>query len=140
MSTLVKVLKPANLQGEDGVQNMHARVALRYVIASVACALFALVYAQFSHGVQSPFMMFAFAIPLLGGALPALGMHAAKARPAPRVARQAWALSLASLSVASFLRGVFEIAGTNSPYLAVYVMAASVLAIIAVVSLARSRA
>ena len=39
-----------------------------YAIAAVGCVVFALVYAQFSHGVHSPFMTFMFAIPLLGGA------------------------------------------------------------------------
>ena len=34
-----------------------------YAIASIGCAVFALIYAQFSHGVHSPFMTFMFAIP-----------------------------------------------------------------------------
>ena len=139
LSTLDKVLQPANMQGEAvGARSMHARAAFRYLIAAAACILFAFVYAQFSHGVHSPFMTLMFAIPLVGGAVPALGMHVVRARPVPRFARQAWALSLASLSITSCLRGIFEIAGTGSSYLVVYLMAAGVLAVIAVVSLARS--
>ena len=77
----------------------HLKAARRYLIAAAGCALFALIYAQFSHGVHSPFMTFMFAIPLVGGALPALGFHLAQAQPAPRLARQAGALAIACLTV-----------------------------------------
>lgn len=98
----------------------HLTAAKRYVVATVGCALFALIYAQFSHGVYSPFMTFMFAIPLIGGMLPAFCMTLAGARALPRTTRQAWGLALASLTVASCLRGVFDIAGTASPFLLVY--------------------
>jgi hypothetical protein len=49
-------------EGARGGQ--HAKTALRYLVAAMACALFALIYAQFSHGVHSPSMTFMFAIPL----------------------------------------------------------------------------
>ena len=116
----------------------HLRIAAHYLIAGAGCALFAFIYAQFSHGVYSPFMTYLFAIPLLGGALVALGLHAFKARPLPRTCRQAWALMLASLCLASCLRGIFEIAGTSSPLLIVYLAAAVVFAAIALVALVRN--
>ena len=101
--------------------------------AALGCAAFAIIYAQFSHGVYSPFMTFMFAIPLVAGALVALVMHVAHVRPMPRASRQAWALAIASLTVASCLRGVFEIAGTDSPYLVVYLAAALAFAVVAIV-------
>lgn len=115
----------------------HGRIALRYALTAAGCALFALVYAQFSHGVYSPFMTFMFAIPLAGGALPALGLRLAKIRFAPRATRQAWALAIASLTIGSCLRGIFDIAGTGSAYLAVYLVLGVVFAIAAVVGIFR---
>ena len=84
-------------------------------------------------------MTFMFAIPLIGGALPALVGHLAKAQPVPRLTRQAWALVIACLTVASCLRGIFEIAGTSSAFLWVYPPVALVFAFIAVVTLLRQR-
>ena len=117
----------------------HLRAAKRYAIAALGCALFAFIYAQFSHGVYSPFMTFMFAIPLMGGTAVALGLHFARVRELPRAARQAWALALASLTIASCLRGVFDIAGTASPLLVGYLAAAAVFAIVAAFFVIRSR-
>ena len=43
-----------------------------YVLAAVNVAVFSAIYEHFSFGVYSPFMIFAFAVPLLMGALPFL--------------------------------------------------------------------
>ena len=45
---------------------------MRYLAASVVIAAAAAVYGLFSHGVYSYFMTYAFAIPLLIGAMPHL--------------------------------------------------------------------
>ena len=111
----------------------YARIALRYAVAAAGCIAFNLVYAQFAHGVGSAFMTFMFAIPLIMGVLPALGMSMMAARPLPVATRQAWGLAVACLAVASCLHGIFDIAGTASPYLPVYLVAACVLIVAAVV-------
>jgi len=118
---------------------VHVIAARRYAIAALGCALFALVYAQFSHGVFSPFMTYMFAIPLLGGACVMLSLYLAKARPLPRASRQAWALALGALTAGSCLHGIFDIAGTASRYLIAYPIIASVLVIVALAALIRSR-
>ena len=120
-----------------GADNGAGKAARRYAIAAAGCALFAIIYAQFSHGVHSPFMTFMFAIPLIGGVLPALLCGFAKAQPLPRVTQQAWALAIASLTVASCLNGVFDIAGTASPLLVVYVLATVAFLVVAAVGLLR---
>ena len=122
-----------------GAASGYLKAARRYLVAAAGCALFAFVYAQFSHGVYSPFMTFMFAIPLVGGALASLAFHLAKARPAPVLAQQEWALALACLTVASCLRGVFEIAGTSSAFLWAYLPAAAACAAVAIAAFARSR-
>lgn len=115
------------------------KLVKHYVIAALGCAVFAIIYAQFSHGVYSPFMTFMFAIPLLGGAVIALGSHLAHTDP-PRASRQAWALAIAALTLASCLRGIFDIAGTASPLLPVYFVAAAVFAVIGFVNMAKQPA
>ena len=124
-------------EGARGGQ--HAKTALRYLVAAMACALFALIYAQFSHGVHSPFMTFMFAIPLLGGALPALVGHLGKMGETPTVTRQAWALALAALTVGSCLQGVFDIAGTDSAFIIAYPIAAVAFAAVAFAAAVRAR-
>ena len=111
----------------------HARIALRYAVAAAGCSAFNLVYAQFAHGVASPFMTFMFAIPLVMGVLPALGLHMAGTRRVSVAARQSWGLAVACLTIASCLRGIFDIAGTASPYLPVYVAAACIFVVAAAV-------
>lgn len=123
----------------NGGAPAHGKAAKRYGIAAAACALFALIYAQFSHGVYSPFMTFMFAIPLIGGFVPSVALALLKAKPLPRLSRQAWALTLASATVASCLRGIFDIAGTASPYLPIYLVAALLFAVIALVGIIHGR-
>lgn len=119
---------------ESGSRSLeHARAARRYLVASLACVAFAVIYAQFSHGVYSPFMSFMFAVPLIGGACLALALYAAKVRPAPRQTRQAWAISLAALTIGSCLVGIFQIAGTASPYVYAYPVIAAAFAVVAIV-------
>ena len=116
-----------------------ARIAGRYAIAAVGCIAFNALYAQFAHGVSSPFMTFMFAIPLVAGAVPALVLHLLKAHPVPVSTRQAWALAIAALTVASCLHGIFDIAGTASPWLPVYLVAAVGFAAADVIAALRSR-
>ena len=111
----------------------HLKVARRYGIASLVCLAFSLIYAQFSHEVFSPFMTWAFLIPLLAGCAPALVMAAFKAPAVAVQARAPWALAVATFTVASILRGIFEIAGTSSPLLIAYVGAGAALAVFALV-------
>lgn len=113
-------------------------IALRYGIAVVGCVCFNVVYARFAHGVSSPFMTFMFTIPLVAGVLPALVLGFARTRRAPRATRQAWALATASLTVASCLKGIFDIAGTASPWLLAYVVAAAAFAFTAIAAAVRA--
>lgn len=117
----------------------YVKAARRYGVAAAGCAAFALIYAQFSHGVHSPFMTFMFAVPLLAGAVFAAVLHAVGAPAAPRATRQAWALAVASLTVASCLRGVFDIAGTSSPLLVAYLVAAAAFALVAAVGARKAK-
>ena len=102
--------------GEDGFSSVSGA----YLAAALGCALFGAVYECFSHGVCSPFMVCAFAFPLLLGALPFfLLRRAGRPFPGPLAADLIHA-GVAALTIGSILRGVLDIYGTTSPLLALY--------------------
>ena len=125
------------------------REARWFMAAAAFCALFGGIYEIFSHQVYSLFMIFAFAIPLLPGALLYLAialMAKRKARNAEtayvedesadlrngfcfpgRIARNAWNSGLAALTVGCIFQGILEIYGTTNKMIAVYPVAAAVL-------------
>ena len=88
---------------------------MRYLAASIVIAAAAAVYGLFSHGVYSYFMTYAFAIPLLAGALPHL-LAALKS---------ACGQTCGSLYEKILLKGVLDIYGTTNRLLLVYPAAAA---------------
>ena len=93
---------------------------------TVFLALFGGVYEQFSHGVYSSFMIYAFAIPLVLGALPyALALY--RQRYPGRAFLGIWNAGIAVLSVGSVMRGVLDIYGTTNALIVVYPVAGCIL-------------
>jgi len=115
---------------------------------AVAAFAFALdkVYALFAHGMASPHMTWLFLYPLLGGcvifALLALLAPRAVARRFWPAARALYGCGLGTLMAGSLLQGIFEIAGTASPYTTVFFVVGALLAVGGVVAacLPRKRA
>lgn len=105
----------------DGQLRRNRRAAVTYLVAAVFCLVFSLIYAQYSHGVSSPFMTWLFLIPLLGGGATFAIATVAGRPPFGRVAFNAYNSGVATLTVASALAGIFEIAGTASGLLAGFV-------------------
>ncbi len=102
-----------------------------YVLAAVNVAVFSAIYEHFSFGVYSPFMIFAFAVPLLMGALPflLLGRALKKAgSTVPALVCKFWHAAVATLTVGFLFRGVLDIYGTSSPLASVYWIASAMLA------------
>ena len=99
-------------------QKSASRLVAVYAGVTLFCVLFSVVYEHFSHGVYSADMVFLFAYPVLGGLLPFTALLLAKRVPYPGDgARAAWHCGIAALTVRSCLSGVFEIYGTDSPFL-----------------------
>ena len=90
-----------------------------YLGGSLFCGLFAYVYSFFSHGVSSDFMTFSFVLPLIGalteGALLVLGV-----RTFSRLADNCFHAGIGTGTVGALLQGIFEIAGTDSPYIVTF--------------------
>lgn len=116
------------------------RLARNYLFATVFCALFGAVYEHFSFGVYSYFMLYAFAFPLLLGALPFLlaGLRD-KYIHLPGFSRALWHAGTATLTVGSLFRGVIEIYGTDSVLCIVYLAAGAVLLLSGAMSAVFSR-
>lgn len=83
--------------------------------ASMGVAVFAAVYEMFSHRVYSLFLILAFLIPLVGGALPySLLLRNRHGRKPGTLARCFYNSGLAALTAGSMFRGILEIYGTTS--------------------------
>ena len=103
------------------------KIAFVYLYTSLFCALFGWVYEQFSHGVWSMGMVYAFAIPLAGGTLPFAALALWGRRFPAEPARGCWHAGIAALTVGSLFSGVLEIYGTTNRLIAVYWVVGSLL-------------
>ena len=109
---------------------------LLYNLAGAAfLGVFGAIYEHFSHGVYSPFMVFAFAVPLLLGVLVYGVLLIAKKYPG-RAAVLLWNSGIAALSVGSVFKGVLDIYGTTNPLIVVYPVAGGILLLAAVAAAA----
>ncbi len=98
-----------------------AKIGFTYLLISVFCAFFGAVYEHFSHEVYSGYMIYAFAFPLVGGALPFLSMALFKCPTLPdRIAFHLYNAGIASVTVGSIMEGVLAIYGTTNDLLKIY--------------------
>ncbi len=110
--------------GEGREEYRPFRVLLAYLGASLFLLVFGSIYTYFGHGKSSPFMSFAFLVPLVMGTLPFLLFKIAGRRSWPdRFSRSVYRWSCATLSVGSVIEGVIVIYGTDSRYSRVYLWA-----------------
>ncbi|MBQ3276990.1 MAG: hypothetical protein IJH47_08075 [Oscillospiraceae bacterium] len=102
----------------------------RFFAAAAGTMIFAAIYELFSHRVYSNWMIFAFLIPLLGGAVPwALLSRAPRCFRPGAVSHCLYSSGLAALTAGSLFRGVLEIYGTTSRWSPVYGIAGGALAL-----------
>ncbi len=100
------------------------KTALVYLALSLIAIVINDVYGLFGHGVHSASMTWMFLYPLLGGAVLYLLIFLL----VPDIARfvayrmfyNIYNSGIATLSLGSFLKGIFDIAGTSSVYIAVF--------------------
>ena len=104
--------------------------AARYALAAAVCAVFGLIYEHFGFGVWSHFMGFAFLIPLLLGALPALFMRKERSP----VTAQLYGGFVLTLTLGSLVKGALDIYGTTNGKLIAYPILAGFMLLAAVVS------
>ena len=91
-----------------------ARLALKDLFFAAAVALLGLIYEQFSHGIYSAFMAYAFLPALLLGALPLL-LRALRGLALPaRWCVRLWHWGMIVLTVGCLFQGALDIYGTTS--------------------------
>lgn len=96
-----------------------------YLVVAILMIVSNKVYAIFGHGVHSAVMTWMFLYPLLGGVLLFLLMDRLLPDTTTRFSGyrlfyNSYNSGIAVLTTASFLKGVFDIAGTNSSYIALF--------------------
>lgn len=97
--------------------------ARRFAAAALGTLLFAAVYERFSHQVYSPYMIFAFLFPLLGGAFPCLLLGRAPGQQPGARSLCLYSSGIAALTVGSIFRGILDIYGSTSRLGLVYWLA-----------------
>ena len=114
------------------------RTAFAYLAGTAFVALFGGIYEIFSHGVWSPWMVYAFAFPLGLGALPFRWM-AMRRRALPcRWCCRLHHAGVATLTVGSVMEGVLAIYGTTNHLTVWYwIVGAALLLLAQLVRLAR---
>ena len=102
-------------------QKKALKTVLTYLLVSAFWAFFGSIYELFSHEVYSYFMIYAFAIPLLGGALPFTVIALLDVEDYPGIfGRVIYHSGLATLTAGSIIRGVLDIYGTSNHLLGIY--------------------
>lgn len=100
------------------------KTVIIYMVISIFCFVVNRIYAIFGHGISSDYMTWMFLYPLLGGALfyliVGLLIREIKQIAGYRIFYNLYNSGIAILTVGSFLKGIFDIAGTNSPYVVFY--------------------
>lgn len=103
---------------------MNKRKLFGYGIATIIAGLFTVIYNHYGHGVTSVYMNIVYLGPLVGAILYSILVLCKK------VLKREGALllyaSIITLTVANLLNGIFEIAGTSSPYTKYFYMVGSV--------------
>lgn len=100
------------------------KTAFVYLLISLFCALFGGVYEVFANGVISFRMVYAFAIPLVGGTLPflSMGIFGMKPYPAP-VLISYHHCAIATFTLGTLVWGALDIYGTSNSFVQIYYMA-----------------
>lgn len=105
----------------DDSSRQAAKTAFVYLWIALFCMLFGAVYERFSHEVYSFYMLYGFAVPLVGGTLPFFILSLLPNAAYPHAsARNLYHSGIAALTVGSFLQGALEIYGTSNVLIGYY--------------------
>lgn len=111
----------------DRQRDASLKTAFRCLLVSLLTAAFGAIYEYFSHGVYSYFMIYAFAFPLAGGALPFAAMALSGRTSGGGALRTLYDFGIAFLTVGSIVQGVLNIYGTTNRLTVFYWIAGAAL-------------
>lgn len=92
-----------------------------YLIISIICLVFSLIYEHFSHDVYSFFMISTFMIPLIFGSLVSL-ILSVKNIKTYRISNNLYNASVATFTVYFIMKGFLEIYGTTNATINIYLI------------------
>lgn len=105
---------------------------LWFLAITLVCLFLGMAYTSFGHGVSSWYMSYFYLVPLAGGAAVSMLLYLIPKAPFPgRFVYNLYHSGLAALAVGMVLEGIFEIAGTSSPYPRWFMLAGIMMCIIA---------
>lgn len=115
------------------IRRRMARIGFNYLFVSLFVMLFGAIYEYFSFGVYSNFMLYAFAFPLVGGALVYFGLAYRGKRFPDTVTCRLHACAIATWTVGSLMQGILDIYGTTNALIRIYWIAGAVLLVAALI-------
>ena len=106
----------------------------KYIIATLICILFTMIYELFSHDVYSNFMIFSFMIPLIFGVIVYYGVYLSKLSNLPsKLEISMYNAGIATLTLGSIMQGVLEIYGTTNSHIYIYLIVGILLISVSVI-------
>lgn len=114
------------------------KLQVRYLLITLLCLIVSVIYGFFSHGIHSFWMrglaVWPFFLGLVPAALTASGAEQGY-DPRREFMKDIYRFGIAAVTVASFLKGVMEIAGTDSLYPDVLLFAGAAMLLCGVVGI-----
>lgn len=105
----------------SAISRNHAqRISGIYLLITLFCIVFSVIYELFSHEVYSWYMLGAFLYPLLGGFIPYFLIAVKRLRFPSSFSRNLLHCGIATLTCGSILQGILEIYGTTNRLIIVY--------------------
>lgn len=101
-------------------KKQNAITAIAFLACTAFCGFFSSVYAKYSHGVSSDYMVFLCAVPFICGVIPYTLLYLLKLKSPQRLIKHVYNCGVATLAVGFCLAGVFEIYGSKCAYVPVY--------------------
>ncbi len=106
-----------------------------YIIVTLTCILFSIIYESFSHGVISNFMIFSFVVPLVFGVGINYMFYFFKIKKLPsRIQNKIYNAGIATLTIGSIMEGVLQIYGTTNSKIYVYLVVGIILLFTSIIS------
>jgi hypothetical protein len=110
---------------------------LPYIAVSVVCIIITNIYALFGHGVRSDSMDYMLLYPLIGGLIikiPSVLIQGDYSRGVKRFGGNLYNSGLAALTCGALLRGIVEIAGTDSVYIKWFFVLGLIMVVVGIAS------
>lgn len=103
-----------------------------YLIISIICLIFSLIYEHFSHEVYSFYMISAFLIPLILGSVVSTLLSMKNIRVS-RISNNLYNASVATFTIYFVMRGFLEIYGTTNSIINIYPIVGIILLFVSII-------